>query len=394
MSNPQRFINRAIVFLVLVGIVAAALWELIGRAFLYNPWLNGLIMAVLVLGIAYNIRRAARLKPETRWIEAYRTAAPGFAMMEAPRLLTPIAAALGERERQQRRGRSALSAVSLRYLLDSVSARLDESRDIAGYLRNLLIFLGLLGTFWGLIEAIGAIGGVITSMTVQTGGDLATLFNDVIGRLSGPISGMGTAFSASLFGLAGSLVLGFLDLQASQAQNAFYNDLEEWLSGITRLSAAEGPSLEGVGGAPIPAYVAAMLQQTADNLDRLQHLLTRSEENRGDLQAAVGTLSQRLAALSDRLAQDQDLTERLLAGQQEMLRQLAAQARAEVPHQPPPALDHATREHIRNTDVQLGRLIEEMTRGRHELSRELRNEIKLVARTIAIVAGEPEVVRD
>jgi hypothetical protein len=393
MSNPQRFINRAIVFLVLVGIVAAALWELIGRAFLYNPWLNGLILAVLVLGIAYNIRRAARLKPETRWIEAYRTAAPGFAMMEPPRLLTPIAAALGERERQQRRGRSALSAVSLRYLLDSVSSRLDESRDIAGYLRNLLIFLGLLGTFWGLIEAIGAIGGVISSMTVQTG-DLATLFNDVIGRLSGPISGMGTAFSASLFGLAGSLVLGFLDLQASQAQNAFYNDLEEWLSGITRLSAAEGPGLEGVGGAPIPAYVAAMLQQTADNLDRLQQLLARSEENRGDLQAAVGALSQRLAALSDRLAQDQDLTERLLAGQQEMLRQMAAQPRAEPHHPAPPVLDSATRDHIRNTDVQLGRLIEEMTRGRHELSRELRSEIKLVARTIAIVAGEPEVVRD
>jgi hypothetical protein len=385
MTNPQRFINRTILFLVLAAVVVVALREIIVRAFLYNPWLNGLILGVLLLGIAYNIRRMLRLKPEVQWIEAYRTAAPGFSMLEPPRLLTPIAAALGERER--RRGRMAFSTMSLRYLLDSVSFRLDESRDIASYLRNLLIFLGLLGTFWGLLEAIGAISGVIASMAAPSSGDLVALFNEVIGRLAGPLSGMGTAFSASMFGLAGSLMLGFLDLQASQAQNAFYNDLEEWLSGLTRLAGAEGPLAEGAQGAAMPAYLGAMLQQTADNLDRIQQLLVRSEENRGELHNAVGTLSQRLAALSDRLTRDQDLVERLLGGQQEMLRQMAHRADGS-------ALDPATREHIRNTDVQLGRLIEELGRGRNELSRELRNEIKLVARTIAIVAGEPEVVRE
>jgi hypothetical protein len=385
MTNPQRFINRAIVFLVLVAGVLAVLWEILARAFLYNPWLNGLILAVLLLGIGYNIRRMLRIKPEVRWIDAYRTAAPGFAMMEAPRLLSPIAQALGERERQ-RKSRTAFSTVSLRYLLDSVSFRLDESRDIATYLRNLLIFLGLLGTFWGLLEAIGSISGVIAGMTAQTD-DLVALFNDVITRLSGPISGMGTAFSASLFGLAGSLVLGFLDLQASQAQNAFYNDLEEWLTGLTRLAGLEGPSMDGIGGAPMPAYVAAMLQQTADNLDRLQSQLSRSEDNRGELQGAVGLLSQRLAELSDRLAQDQDVVERMVSGQQELLRHLAHRGDT-------PAIDTTTRDHIRNTDVQLGRLIEELNRGRNELVRELRNEIKLVARTIAIVAGEPDVARD
>src|SRR3712207_2595870 len=193
MTNPQRFINRTILFLVLAAVVVVVLREIIVRAFLYNPWLNGLILAILLLGIAYNIRRLVRLKPEVRWIEAYRTAAPGFSMLEAPRLLTPIAAALGERERQ-RRGRMAFSTISLRYLLDSVSFRLDESRDIASYLRNLLIFLGLLGTFWGLLEAIGAISSVIASMTAPSSGDLVALFNEVIGRLAGPLSGMGTAF--------------------------------------------------------------------------------------------------------------------------------------------------------------------------------------------------------
>ena len=385
MTNPQRYINRSILFLVLVGIVVVLLREIVARAFLYNAYLNGLILGVLLLGIAYNAQRVLRLKPEIRWIEGYRTAAPGFSLLDPPRLLTPIATALGERERQ-RKGRGSLSAVSLRYLTDSVMSRLDESRDIALYLRNLLIFLGLLGTFWGLLEAIGTISTVIASMTANTG-DIVQLFNQVIGRLAGPLSGMGTAFSASLFGLAGSLVLGFLDLQASQAQNAFYNDLEEWLTGLTRLAGAEGPGLEGVGGAPMPAYVSAMLQQTADNLERVQSLLTRSEDNRGELQGAIGTLSNRLAAISDRLTRDQDLVERLLASQQEMLRHLSQRPDA-------PVLDANTREHIRNTDVQLGRLIEEMGRGRTELSRELRSEIKLVARTIAIVAGEPEVVRD
>jgi hypothetical protein len=385
MTNPQRYINRTILFLVLVGIVVAVLRDIVGRAFFYNAWLNGLILGVLLLGVAYNAQRILRLKPEIRWIEAYRTAAPGISMVDPPRLLSAIATALGERERQ-RRSRGSLSAMSLRYLLDSVSFRLDESRDIALYLRNLLIFLGLLGTFWGLLEAIGAISGVIASMKATTG-DLVQLFDQVIGRLAGPLSGMGTAFSASLFGLAGSLVLGFLDLQASQAQNAFYNDLEEWLTGLTRLAGVEGPAVEGLAGAPMPAYVSAMLQQTADNLDRVQNLLARSEDSRGDLQGAIGTLSNRLAALSERLVRDQDMVERLLASQQEMLRQLAQRPDA-------PVLDANTREHIRNTDVQLGRLIEEIGRGRAELSRELRNEIKLVARTIAIVAGEPEVVRD
>lgn len=397
MTNSQRYVNRAVLFLVLTGIVAVVLREIAVSAFLRNPWLNGLILAVLLLGVAYNLRRMVRLKPEARWIEAYRTAAPDRSTMEVPRLLAPIAAALAERDRP-RRTRTSFSALSLRYLLDSVSSRLDESRDTARYLTGLLIFLGLLGTFWGLLEALNSIGGVIASMT-RGGDDLVGLFNDVIGQLTGPIAGMGTAFSASLFGLAGSLVLGFLDLQASQAQNGFYNDLEEWLSGQTRLSTTDAPGLEGGGSASMPAYVAALLQQTADNLERLQQLMARGEDGRGELQGALATLNQRLAALTDRVGRDQEGMERLLDGQQALLRHLAQEQQQQRrvgggAGEAGGGLDAATREHIRNTDVQLGRLVDELARGRGELSREIRNEIKLVARTIAIVAGEPQMVGD
>ena len=380
---PQRFIYRSLLFLVFVAAVVGALHQVIWTAFQHNPWLNGVILAILLIGIFLNIRRIVRLRPEASWIEAFRTSAPGFSLQNAPRLLAPIAAVLGER---QRRSRTALSAISLRHLLDSISNRLDENRDIGSYLRNLLIFLGLLGTFWGLIQAIGSIGGVISGLTVGEG-DFATVFNEFKAGLMQPLSGMGTAFSASLFGLAGSLILGFLDLQASQAEHHFYNELEEWLSGITRLAVPDGGLPELGGGPALPAYLSALLQQTADNIDRLQQVVGRGEAERGALQGTIAQLNQNLASLADRLGRDQDLLERMVGSQQALVQHMAQRADAG-------GLDQTTRDHIRNTDIQLSRLIEEMGRGRAELSRELRNEIKLVARTIAIVAGEPQAVGD
>ena len=380
---PQRFIYRTLLFLVFVAAVVVALHQVIWAAFQHNPWLNGVILAILLFGIFFNIRRIVRLRPEARWIDSFRTNAPGVSLQDAPRLLAPIAAVLGER---QRRGRTALSTLSLRHLLDSISSRLDENRDISGYLRNLLIFLGLLGTFWGLIQAIGSISGVIASLTIGSG-DFSAVFNEFKAGLLEPLSGMGTAFSASLFGLAGSLVLGFLDLQASQAEQHFYNELEEWLSGITRLAVPDSGLPELGGGQPLPAYLSALLQQTADNIDRLQQIVGRGEAERGALQGTIVQLNQSLATIGDRLGRDRDLLERVVASQQALVQHLAQRSDKG-------GLDEATRDHIRNTDVQLGRLIDEVGRGRSELSRELRNEIKLVARTIAIVAGEPQAAGD
>jgi hypothetical protein len=298
-----------------------------------------------------------------------------------------VASVLSARDR---RGRQSLSALSLRYLLDSISSRLDESRDIARYFTGLLIFLGLLGTFWGLLTTMATIGDVIGGLRL-TGGDLVAIFEDMKLGLAAPLQGMGTAFSASLFGLAGSLVLGFLDLQATQAQNAFYNDLEEWLSSLTRLGAIDAHVGEPAGGPALPSYVQAMLQQTGENLERLERSVSRAEEGRGRLDATLTSLVQHMGTLGDRMGREQELLQRLAQSQEMIAERLSRRADGVAAG---PVLDEATRSHIRNTDLQLGRLVEELGRGREEMTRELRGEIKLVARTIALAAGEPQAIRD
>jgi hypothetical protein len=387
MTNPQRFLNRVLVFLLFAVGVAGALYEVIWRAFTHNPALNGLILGMLLVGIAYNMRRILLLKPEARWIEAFRTNQPGLSLQDPPQIIAPVASVLSARDR---RGRQSLSALSLRYLLDSISSRLDESRDIARYFTGLLIFLGLLGTFWGLLTTMATIGDVIGGLRL-TGGDLVAIFEDMKLGLAAPLQGMGTAFSASLFGLAGSLVLGFLDLQATQAQNAFYNDLEEWLSSLTRLGAIDAHVGEPAGGPALPSYVQAMLQQTGENLERLERSVSRAEEGRGRLDATLTSLVQHMGTLGDRMGREQELLQRLAQSQEMIAERLSRRADGVAAG---PVLDEATRSHIRNTDLQLGRLVEELGRGREEMTRELRGEIKLVARTIALAAGEPQAIRD
>ncbi len=387
MTNPQRFLNRVLVFLLLAAGVAGALHAVIWRAFVHNPALNGLILGMLLVGIAYNIRRILLLKPEARWIEAFRTNQPGLSLQDPPQIIAPVASVLTTRDR---RGRQSLSALSLRYLLDSISSRLDESRDIARYFTGLLIFLGLLGTFWGLLTTMATISDVIGGLRLS-GGDLPAIFEDMKIGLAAPLQGMGTAFSASLFGLAGSLILGFLDLQATQAQNAFYNDLEEWLSSLTRLGAIDTPQMGEPSMAPaMPSYVQAMLQQTGENLERLERSVSRGEDGRQRLDATLAALAERIGALGDRMGQEQELLQRLAQSQELIAERVSRREGVGTG----PALDEATRGHIRNTDLQLGRLVEELGRGREEMTRELRGEIKLVARTIALAAGETQPLRD
>jgi hypothetical protein len=195
-----------------------------------NPGLNGLIVGVLLLGILYAFRQVIRLYPEIRWVNAFRIADPGLAISHQPILLAPMAALLRDRT-----GVLSLSTVSMRSIMDSIASRLDEARETGRYLVGLLVFLGLLGTFWGLLQTITSVGGAIDAINTS-GTDNVTLFSDLKAGLAAPLKGMGTAFSSSLLGLAGSLILGFLELQAGHAHNRFYNELEEWLSGITELT--------------------------------------------------------------------------------------------------------------------------------------------------------------
>ncbi len=250
LSSPRIFLIRMLVFLILCALIGFVLQRQILTAFMANPWLNGLIFGVLLIGIILSFARVIRLFPEVSWVNSFRRSDPALVTAREPKLLAPMAAILGS----ERADRVSISAQTMRAFLDSLGTRLDEARDISRYLTGLLVFLGLLGTFWGLIETVGSVGGIINTLNV--GGDADSVFNALKEGLAAPLGGMGISFSSSLFGLAGSLVLGFLDLQTSQAQNRFYINLEDWLATTVQETGAVGGS-----GSPLPASVTEAIER-------------------------------------------------------------------------------------------------------------------------------------
>jgi hypothetical protein len=379
MSRPGRYLAWMVICLIAVAVLVFLILPQLSEAFSHNPALNTGIVTVFAIGIFFIFFQVVRLYPEIAWIERFRAGQPELEGQREPRLLAPMATMLG-----QRKGRLNLSALSLRSLLDGINARLDESHDISRYLIGLLVFLGLLGTFWGLLQTIGGVADTLSTITVDQG-DAAQMFNQLKAGLQAPLAGMGTAFSSSLLGLAGSLVLGFLELQASQAHNRFFNELEDWLAGQTRLSSG-GPV--GDSDQPIPAYIQALLEQNADNLENLQRTITRGEEGRIQANQNLKSLTDSLGTLTDQMRTEQQLMMKLAEAQSDLrpmlsrLNDLAAQGSF--------GIDEASRHHMRNIDLQMNRLVEEISIGRQFTVQELRSEIKMLARTIAAIAEDGE----
>lgn len=379
LTGARPYIRRMSVFLALALVIAGLLSPVLSAAFLYNPGLNGAILALLTLGCIFVFRQVLTLTPEVEWLEQYGA---GKAVLPTSpvRLLAPMATMLGERK-----GRLSLSPTSSRSLLDTIGSRLDEGRDTSRYLIGLLILLGLLGTFWGLIQTVGSVGDVVGRLSMG-GGDAVAAFDDLKRGLATPLSAMGTAFSSSLFGLAGSLILGFLDLQAGQAQNRFYNELEEWLATQTRLGHGGGVV---EGDSSVPAFIQALLETTADNLEGLQRTLGRGEESRITANANLLALTDRLSALTDQMRAEQSLMVRLAENQMEMrpiLSRLADRLSEGGGH----GTDDISRHHLRNIELHVARAVEEASRGRTEIIQELRSEIRLLARTIAAIAEDTD----
>ncbi|MEA2756783.1 MAG: hypothetical protein QOJ54_3072 [Aliidongia sp.] len=373
MLKPRIYLLRMTLFLLVVGAIGVALVPALSHAFEANLALNGMIAAVLLIGILYIFRQVWMLTPEVRWIDNIRQHDRAALSGDLPRLLSPLANMLGDR-----RGRITLSPVSMRTLLDGIGARLDEQRETSRYLTGVLVFLGLLGTFYGLLETVRSVGGVVAGLSAN-GADAAHAMDNLKQSLATPLAGMATAFSSSLFGLAGSLVLGFLDLQAGQAQNRFFNDLEEWLSGLTRLSAGSGFE----GEQSVPAYTQALLEQTADSLDNLQRIMARGEEGRIEANQTYQQLSERLALMTAQMHTEQDVLIRIAETHAELkpvLARLGDLGRAGF------GLDETTRNHIGNLDRLAGRIADEMATGRDKSVQEIRSEIRLLARTIAALA--------
>jgi hypothetical protein len=267
MTNPRHYLFLTIVYLAIVAGVCALLSASLKSAFMANWGFNLLIVAALCVGIAINIFQIKRLEPEIQWIKIFRTGNPGLSVTEPPTLLAPLAKHLADIHRD----RFTLSALSLTTVLEGIRGHLDESREISKYMISLLVFLGLLGTFWGLLQTIGTVGQVISGLEVGTR-DFVTVFSHLKQGLEQPLKGMGTAFSSSLFGLGGSLVLGFVDIQAGHAQNRFFNEMEEWLSGVTRLVETDEPTLAG------PGIAAAGRQNIDVHLSTLIHELKTTNQ--------------------------------------------------------------------------------------------------------------------
>jgi hypothetical protein len=373
-TRPRRYLIRMAVFVLAVVAGAALLGRPLSEYFMGNPAVNGVILGVLVAGIFYIFGQVLRLNPEVAWIERFRRSpdAPNL-NLSTPRLVAPMATMLATRRGGNK---VTLSATTMRTLLDGIGARLEEGRETDRYLIGLLVFLGLLGTFYGLLETVQSVKGVIGGLAVQTN-DVAQAFSNLQARLQTPLGGMSTAFSASLFGLAGSLILGFLDLQAGLAFNRFYNDLEDWLSGWTRLSGATLPGTDGETSAP--AFLEALLEQSADNIDKLQRVIGRSEEGRIAANNNLVALAERLALLSDQIRTEQVLLVKLAEQQVELKPVLLrlADSRETSP------IDEEARAHLRNIEVHIVRLSEELAQGRGDSIQEIRSEIRLLARTLA-----------
>jgi hypothetical protein len=304
-SSPRIFLVRMLVFLILCSLIVVVIHQQIWAAFKANPPLNALIIAVLLIGIVLSFRQVIRLFPEIAWLNSFRLADPGIAVERPPVLLAPMAAILRDRT-----GRMTISSVTMRGILDSIAIRLDEARDLSRYMTGLLIFLGLLGTFWGLIETVGSVGKVIENLKI--GGDAGSVFDSLKEGLAAPLSGMGISFSSSLFGLAGSLILGFLDLQMSQAQNRFHTEVEDWLATTVRDMGGESDA----AGAPL-----GISNELRVSLERLREAISETGSGKAAT-SAMANLAEAIQGLVHHMRTEQQMIRDWVDSQAEQHREI------------------------------------------------------------------------
>jgi hypothetical protein len=360
-SQPIRQIVTMLSVCVLVGSGAWLIHNEVAGIFQSNPWLNGFIAGVFLLGVVTCFWQVLILAQSVSWIEDFVRHIPGHDATKPPRLLAPLAALLRSRGTKMQ-----VSSSSSRSILESVATRIDEARDITRYLVNLLIFLGLLGTFYGLATTVPAVVETIRSLAPQEGESGLQVFEKLMTGLESQLGGMGTAFSSSLLGLAGSLVIGLLELFAGHGQNRFYRELEEWLSSITRVSLSSG---DGEGGDT--AAMAAVLDQVQAQMDALQSLYTQSditrvmvEDKMDDLARAITRLAERIEGGGGQAA----LLTRIADGQERLIAALTAGGDGA-------GVDAESRMRLRSIDVQLLRILEEMAAGRQETVADLRADL-------------------
>ncbi len=390
MIIPARYLLRMVAFLGVVGFGVFVIRDQLLAAFAANRFLNGLIVAVMFIGILFCLWLVIRLWREVGWIRRYQKNRD-ITGTAKPRLLAPMATMIGERGNRPLR----LNASTMRSILDSVGARLDEGREISRYLIGLLVFLGLLGTFWGLIETIEAVSKAIQNLSVDSGDNFKDVFEQFKKDLLNSIGGAGTAFSTSLFGLAGSLVVGFLDLQAGQAQNRFFTILEDWLSGVTRLSSLPTELEEGDLQSS-EAYLQALLEHTAEIMENIQQSLKETEAERIGTNSNLAGLTSKLGTLTANLQGEQTVIKNIAESQlamQPVLDRLANEqtfGRQEMVNSLRSEFHNLTN---RLTEINLGQqsfvqqVFQDANARNQELIQELRNEFRALERTLTRISS-------
>ncbi|WP_420342788.1 biopolymer transporter ExbB [Paenirhodobacter sp.] len=383
-SQPVR---QIVMMLIVLGFVVAGgvlAYAPIYSIFHINPWLNGAIFTVFVLGVLACFWQVVQLIRAVVWIENFAADRPGRPQYRAPVLLAPLAALLGARG-----GRRTIATSAGRSILESVATRIDEGRDITRYLSSLLIFLGLLGTFYGLATTVPGVVDTIRALAPKNGESAAEVFSNLMTGLESQLGGMGTAFSSSLIGLAGSLVVGLLELFASHGQNRFYRELEEWISSISRLSFAAG---DGEGGES--SAMVGILDHMAEQMDELKMLFAQSEAARSQTEARLSQLAQAFEGFANRAAAaDEDRARQistfahLAAGQDRLVSVLDA-LNDRIAMREASETEAEVRMRLRSIDVQLPRLLEEISAGRQESMAEMRT--GLAALTRAVLAGKQQ----
>ncbi|MDO9527443.1 MAG: biopolymer transporter ExbB [Gemmobacter sp.] len=370
-------VRQIVMMLFVTGLVLAGgylVFPAVEGVFLANPWLNGFIGMVFLFGVGSCFWQVIQLSISVSWIEHFVAQRAGHEITAAPRLLAPLAALL-----RSRGAKMQISSSSSRSILDSVATRIDEARDITRYITNLLIFLGLLGTFYGLATTVPALVETIRSLAPKEGETGVQVFGKLMGGLEAQLGGMGTAFSSSLLGLAGSLVVGLLELFAGHGQNRFYRELEEWLSSITRLGFASG---DGDSGGPDQSVLAAVLDQMVVLLDAQQARALADREQIGEGFEALALAMTQLIERDDVGTNTATALTRIAEGQDRIIdaqdRMVAAQDRLTTALALPDGgahVDAESRMRLRSIDVQLLRLLEEMTAGRQESTADLRADL-------------------
>jgi hypothetical protein len=379
-SHPVRQIMMMLIALGLSGAGIVFALPRVLPVFEANPYLNGVIVFVFVIGMVACFWQVWQLSRSVRWIEAFARGRAEAEGVSAPQLLAPLATLL-----RSRGARMQISSSSARSILDSVGQRIDEEREITRYVANLLIFLGLLGTFYGLATTVPALVDTIKGLAPQEGETGVEVFARLMTGLESQLSGMGVAFASSLLGLAGSLIVGLLELFAGHGQNRFYRELEEWLSSITRLGFSSG---EGDGGGE-HAVIAGVVDHMAEQMEELQQLFERSDVSRAMVDQKLGSLADSIERMIYRMGEQSPVNSALMRvaeGQEALIVQLRGMADNAGDGG---GMDAESRMRLRSIDVQMLRILEEISAGRQETMAELRTDIAALGRVMAEARARP-----